>query len=116
RRLTANGRAGSPVVVDIPCAICAAVAMHIETTASGDPTLSSRGIPDGAVPVPTGSAGIRTEAGTLNLWRAIDEGRAGIDVVRTPIESGDVAALMTIDFEIVPFYRRQCRASYCETH
>ena len=104
------------MALDISCAICGTLAMHVESTEPGDPPLSSRGIPEGAVPVPTGSAGIRTEAGTLHLWRAIDEGKAGIDVVRTAIDSGDVARLMTIDLEIVPFYCGDCRASYCETH
>ncbi len=60
------------MALDISCAICGAVAMHVESTAAGDPPLSSLGIPEGAEPVPTGSDGIRTEAGTLNLWRAID--------------------------------------------
>ena len=56
------------------------------------------------------------EAGTLNLWRAASENKGGIDAVRDAIESGDVAALMAIDPEIVPFYCRECEASYCETH
>ena len=104
------------VAVDISCAICGAVAMHVESTAPGDPPLSARRMPEGTVPVPTTSAGILTEAGTLNLWRAVDERKAGIDEVRGAIESGRVAALMDIHPEIVPFYCRDCEASYCETH
>ena len=90
--------------------------MHIETTAAGDPPLTSKGIPEGAVPVPTGSDGIQTEAGPLHLWRAANKTPAGADLIRAAIESGDVAGLMTIDSEIVPFYCGDCRASYCETH
>ena len=104
------------VAVDIPCAICGAVAMHVETTEAGDPGLSQASLPEGVVRVPTGSAGIRTEAGTLNLWRVASQSKGGTPAVRTAIESGDVAALMTIDPEIVPFYCRECQAPYCETH
>ena len=81
--------------------MCGAIAMHVALTEPGDPPLSSRGVPEGAVPVPTGSTGIRTEAGTLHLWRAIDEGKAGIDVVRTAIESDDVAGRSKIYEAIV---------------
>ncbi len=105
-----------PVAVDIPCAICGNVAMHVASTVPGDPPLTPRGMPEGAVAVPTASAGIRTEAGTLHLWRVASERKAGIDAVLGAIASGDVAALMNIDPEIVPFYCRDCEASYCETH
>ena len=104
------------VAFDIPCAICGAVAMHVESTEPGDPPLTPQSMPAGAVPVPTTSAGILTEAGTLNLWRAVDERKAGIDDVRDAIGSGRVAALMDIHPEIVPLYCRACEASYCETH
>lgn len=107
--------ADGSVAVDIRCAICGAVAMHIESTAPGDPLVSPRGMPSDGPPVPTSSAGIRTEAGMLNLWMAL-ETEDGIAAARDAIESGDIAALMRIDPEIVPFYCRECEASYCEAH
>jgi hypothetical protein len=107
-----------PVALDIRCAICGAVAIHVEMTAVGDPTVLSATPSEttgSTMPVPAGSPGVRICAGTLRFWMALetDGGRSG---VRAAIEAGDVAGLLRIDEEFVPFYCRPCEASYCEEH
>jgi hypothetical protein len=102
--------------LDIPCAKCGALAMHIETTAPGDPLDMPRGLPPGEPGITAHAVGVRTVAGTQTLWTAVSEMAGGIDAVRAAIPAGDVGALMAIDREIVPFYCRECAASYCEAH
>jgi len=94
--------------------MCGAVAIHVEMTAPGDP-LISRGSPSDSTPVPTGSPGVRTEAGTLDFWLALETEtvRARVEAA---IEAADVPELLRIDDEIVPLFCRECDASYCEEH
>jgi len=105
-----------PVVLDIPCAICGTVAMHIESTAPGDPLWVVPGA-SGDEPTTTASSpGVQVAAGEHHLWLAASELDGGIDAVRAALLAGDAEALMRLDSEIVPFYCRECAASYCEAH
>jgi hypothetical protein len=107
-----------PVALDIRCAICDAVAIRVETTAVGEPTVlrvTPAETTGSTMPVRAGSPGVRISAGTLRFWMAL-ETEAGRSRVRTAIDAADVAELKRIDEEFVPFYCPQCEASYCEEH
>jgi hypothetical protein len=105
-----------PVALDIPCAVCGALAMHLESTEPGDPLWMMSGAPGDGPPATASAFGVQIEAGTHRLWLAAGEMEGGVDAVRAAMLAGDPEALRRLDPEIVPFYCRECAASYCEAH
>ena len=102
-----------PIVLDIHCATCGALAMHIQTTAPGDALWTS----SGDEPPSTASAdGVQVEAGEHRLWLATADVKGGLDAVTAAMIAADAETLQRLDDEIVPFYCRECGASYCEAH
>jgi hypothetical protein len=90
--------------------------MQVTTTGREDPMDSPRSRPAGEPGVVAGALGVRTAAGTHDLWTAAAEVQGGAEAIRTAILAADAAALMLMDREIVPFYCRECADSYCQAH
>ena len=102
--------------VEFRCARCEAVTMRVVMTAADGPLGSERARPAGEAGVNPGVAGVRTEAGGLELWTAVSEIAGGVEALRAAMLDGDADALLRLDREIVPFYCPQCGLSYCEAH
>ena len=105
-----------PIVLDIRCATCGATAMSIRTTEPGDALWTSRRASGDEPPSTASAEGVEIEAGEHRLWLATGDLAGGTDAVRAAMLDGDVEVLLHLDDEIVPFYCRECAASYCEAH
>ena len=90
--------------------------MHIQTTARGDALWMACGASEDDRASTASAVGVQVEAGDHRLWLATSDMAGGVDPVRAAMTAGDVEALMRLDDEIVPFYCRECGASYCEAH
>ena len=90
--------------------------MHIRSTEPDDVLWSTDETPDGEPPTMASSVGVAVKAGEHRLWLATGDVAGGPDAVRAALIAGDVQSLLRLDDEIVPFYCRECGASYCEAH
>jgi hypothetical protein len=105
-----------PVAGEFACAMCGAQAMSVRMTAADQPLDMSIGPNRERSTLRPRSAGIRTLAGTLDLWMAVAGSPDGGQAARDAIGEGDAATLFAIDPEIVPLYCPACDAAYCEAH
>ena len=108
--------AGRPIDLDIRCATCGALAMHLRTTEPGDPMWTPSEA-SGDDPLVTASGvGVLVEAGGHRLWLATGDMDGRSEAVRAAMLAPAVPALHRLDDELVPFYCPECATSYCEAH
>jgi hypothetical protein len=116
REPSADATRVATLQLEIPCALCGALAMRVVTTATGDPIGLVGEVAGERTPFLAPADGVATVAGGASRWAAASLVDGGLAAVEAGLRARDVPGLLRLDPEIVPLFCSTCGLAYCTAH